>query len=258
LNDREEHAKMTNEMERSCIKEIEELKCIINALKEKINALERKLEKYPAEMNHIKCMNKELEERVQKFDKLTHQEIKAVLEAGEELPREPVACSSKGTGEELPREPVACSSKGAGEELPREPVACSSTAAGEKLPREREDCRGTATETKPTGTIKKQKQVEMKQYKCRICAKIFTTKRKLEEHHRKYGTTSHECEKCGKSFHQQATLNRQVHIHTQERPFKCKVCHRGYAHLISLRRNLTASVVTVRKKLGPQYPPVSR
>ncbi|CAG9764982.1 unnamed protein product [Ceutorhynchus assimilis] len=71
----------------------------------------------------------------------------------------------------------------------------------------------------------KETHERIKNFKCDICDRSFTTKRNVEEHRRIHtNERPYICEMCGKSFKQKASLFVHNRSHSTEFPFTCTEC----------------------------------
>jgi len=70
---------------------------------------------------------------------------------------------------------------------------------------------------------------------------------------------SHPCPKCGKEFHVPSLLERHMRIHTNERPYQCRMCGRSYSQSGNLNVHLkTIHGVVVDGGRSRAEPDVSR
>ena len=71
--------------------------------------------------------------------------------------------------------------------------------------------------------------------------------------------SSHPCPKCGKEFHVPSLLERHMRIHTNERPYQCRMCGRSYSQSGNLNVHLkTIHGVIVDGGRSRAEPDVSR
>lgn len=66
---------------------------------------------------------------------------------------------------------------------------------------------------------------------CDVCAKIFTSRRRLNDHKWRIHNPEkkHECSFCLKKFAQKSKLTVHIRVHTGDRPYSCKLCARAFA-----------------------------
>ncbi|XP_053692282.1 zinc finger protein 260-like [Sabethes cyaneus] len=77
-------------------------------------------------------------------------------------------------------------------------------------------------------------------HECDICGKAFAQKSDVQQHLQCHTGDSFRfsCGACGKKFQYKINLDVHVCVHTGERPYKCKICHKEYAHNGTLRYHL--------------------
>lgn len=69
----------------------------------------------------------------------------------------------------------------------------------------------------------------LKPFECRFCGRAFTGKDTMKKHERIHtGERPYSCEYCGKCFRQPGPFSVHLRIHTGERPYQCKFCKKGF------------------------------
>ncbi len=77
-----------------------------------------------------------------------------------------------------------------------------------------------------------------RELKCTICGKAFNTRRNLARHQLVHQTMRNfECQECGKSFKTDYELQRHLVIHSDKRDFKCDTCKKAFKRLRDLKRH---------------------
>ncbi|XP_045783448.1 uncharacterized protein LOC123879659 [Maniola jurtina] len=70
-------------------------------------------------------------------------------------------------------------------------------------------------------------------YSCETCGKAFITNRLLCQHRSAHGIYPRKrpdivCKLCGKTFANRGNLHRHMGVHSDEKRFKCEICHTAY------------------------------
>uniref|UniRef100_A0A3Q2XYH6 Zinc finger protein 710 n=1 Tax=Hippocampus comes TaxID=109280 RepID=A0A3Q2XYH6_HIPCM len=79
----------------------------------------------------------------------------------------------------------------------------------------------------------------LKRWKCRMCAKSYTSKYNLVTHILGHnGIKPHECARCGKLFKQPSHLQTHLLTHQGTRPHKCGVCEKAFTQTSHLKRHM--------------------
>ncbi|XP_063370750.1 zinc finger protein 658B-like [Cydia amplana] len=100
------------------------------------------------------------------------------------------------------------------------------------------DCENTCV----ARTKQMYEHLDIHNYECDICGKIFQRKNSLKHHIKTHsiqskskdfkwnniGEKSYNCETCGKRFLTRGQLNRHIRIHTDIRPYSCDVCEKRF------------------------------
>uniref|UniRef100_A0A8D0GTR5 Ras-responsive element-binding protein 1 n=1 Tax=Sphenodon punctatus TaxID=8508 RepID=A0A8D0GTR5_SPHPU len=83
---------------------------------------------------------------------------------------------------------------------------------------------------------------EKSSYTCPLCDKICTTQHQLTMHIRQHNTdtggTDHSCSICGKSLSSASSLDRNMLVHSGERPYKCSVCGQSFTTNGNMHRHM--------------------
>ena len=108
---------------------------------------------------------------------------------------------------------------------------------------------------------KRQQQQSEKQYQCRVCEKTFVCLTSLQHHigihtggkprknfsvvqHLKSDTGIHterkpyQCKVCNKYFSQSQYLKSHRHVHTGDKPYQCKICRKSFIQSSNLQQHL--------------------
>ncbi|KAK7071220.1 hypothetical protein SK128_001677 [Halocaridina rubra] len=73
------------------------------------------------------------------------------------------------------------------------------------------------------------------QYKCIVCQKEFTNKKKFNDHKRIHIIKRHVCNKCGKKFRALSYLKEHLYSHSEVRPYKCIQCLKHFKSIHALK-----------------------
>ena len=93
---------------------------------------------------------------------------------------------------------------------------------------------------KPKSFGGKPKTASALQNKCLVCGKTFKNKHTLKQHSAIHQDRKFPCDYCTKKFHNKYGYQRHLRIHTQEKPYTCANCGRGFtdkSHLLKHSRN---------------------
>ncbi|XP_018564616.1 zinc finger protein 2-like [Anoplophora glabripennis] len=82
----------------------------------------------------------------------------------------------------------------------------------------------------------KHKKSHSSRYQCPFCTKKVTVPHYIE--HLRSHSGTFECKECNKTFKSAAWLTKHSRIHTNEKPYICPNCSRGFIQLSSLRYHL--------------------
>ena len=86
------------------------------------------------------------------------------------------------------------------------------------------------------GRKRRDKSSRKKKIPCDICLKLYSSKRSLREHKRKYHSgkpkETYTCSVCSKTFTQKANLTSHERVHSKTREkFSCDFCDKGFGEI---------------------------